>query len=230
MKPKTLTLPAFFLLLGALLLSACGGQPSESAAQAAVRQFSAPEGRILTANQGSNTVSLIDVATGAAYGSVGTGEQPHHVLSTPDGSEFWVTLYGENRLQVFDPQTLKETASVDVGAVNDDLTFDPSGKRLYVSLGKSNAVAVIDVAARKLLQTVPVGNTPHGVKVSPDGKYLVVTNTADNTVSLLTLQPQASVVATIKTGANPFEVVISDDSKTAYVSDFLGDFYRDRGP
>jgi YVTN family beta-propeller protein len=217
----------FALLLAAtatLMLVACGEQaPSESAGAAAIRQFQTPQGRILTANQGANSVSLIDVATDVAYGTVPTGQQPHHVVATPDGKEFWVSLYKENRVQVFDAATLAELASVDVGASNDDLTFDPAGKRLYVSLGASNAIAVVDVAARKLLKTVKVGATPHGVKVSPDGKWLLVTNTADNTVSILTLDGEAAVAATVKTGANPFEVAISADSATAYVSNFLGD-------
>jgi YVTN family beta-propeller protein len=59
--------------------------------------------------------------------------------------------------------------------------------------------------------------------VTPDGKTLVVTNTADNTISLLDLGPQVSVRGTVKTGADPFEVIISADSSTAYVSNFLGD-------
>jgi YVTN family beta-propeller protein len=205
------------------MLAACGDSGGESAAKSAVETLPTPQGRILTANQASNTVSIIDVATDTAYGTVGTGQQPHHVVGTPDGKEFWVSLYGENRVQVFDAVTLKEIASVDVGAVNDDLTFDPDGKRIYISLGKNDAVAVVDVAGKKLLQTVPVGKAPHGVKVTPDGKALVVTNTADNTISVLSLQPEAKVTSTIKTGANPFEVVIAKDNNTAYVSNFLGD-------
>lgn len=207
------------------VLAGCdmGGASSEPASKAAIRDMSSPQGRILTANQGANSVTLIDVATDSAYGTVPTGEQPHHVAATPDGAEFWVTLYKENRLQVFDPKTLQEKASVDVGGSNDDITFDPAGKRAYVSLGAANAVAVVDVASKKLLKTVKVGTVPHGLKVTPDGKLLVVTNTADNTVSVLNLEPEASVKATIKTGADPFEVTISEDGKTAYVSNFLGD-------
>jgi len=207
-----------------LMMAACDSGPTQqTAGQAAVQGMPTPDGRILTANQASNTVSIIDVATDTAYGSVGTGSQPHHVVATPDGKQFWVSLYGENRVQAFDASTLKEVGSVDLGAVNDDLTFSPDGKRLYVSLGKNDGLAVVDTENLKLLQTVPVGKVPHGVKVSPDGKLLVVTNTADNTVSVLTLQPEAKVTSTIKTGANPFEVVIANDNNTAYVSNFLGD-------
>ena len=208
-----------------MLMAGCEGSvaSSEPASKSAIRDFPTPQGRILTANQGANSVSLIDVATDTAYGTIPTGQQPHHVLATPDGKEFWVSLYKENRVQVFDAKTLAEVASVDVGGSNDDLAFDPQGRRLYVSLGQNNAIAVVDVAAHKLVQTVKVGSVPHGVKVTPDGKTLLVTNTADNTISVLSLEPEAKVDATVKTGANPFEVTISPDSNTAYVSNFLGD-------
>src|SRR5689334_18533774 len=120
---------AVALLVMAALLSACdNGGAQETAAQAAVKQFATPQGRILVADQASNAISLIDVATRQAYGTVSTGQQPHHVVSTPGGKEFWVSLYGENRVQIFDAQTLKEAGSADVGASNDDLTFDPQGK------------------------------------------------------------------------------------------------------
>jgi YVTN family beta-propeller protein len=215
-KTGIITLVALALTL---VLSACGEPEEPSASQS----LPSPDGRILTANQAANTITILDVATDRTFGSVATGQQPHHVAATPDGKEFWVTLYGENRLQVFDSATLKEIASVDVGAVNDDLMFDPQGKRLYVSLGNNNSVAVVDVAARKLLQTVPVGKTPHGLRVTPDGSKLLVTNTADNTLSVLSLEPEAKVEASIKTGANPFEVIVNDAGDTAYVSNFLGD-------
>ena len=221
-KPPSPRIP-ILLIIATFLLASCGGDGTPSASQTALQTNPTPQGRILTANQAANTITLIDVATDQPFGAVGTGAQPHHVLGTPDAKEFWVTLYGETRLQVFDSATLKEIASVDVGVSNDDLAFSPDGRRLYVSLGKGDAIAVIDVEARKLLGTVPVGRTPHGVRVTPDGTYLLVTNTADNTLSLLSLSPEAKVEDTIKTGANPFEVVVSADSKTAYVSNFLGD-------
>lgn len=219
-KPTRIFQIAILFVISCIVLAACGDSGTPTANQ---QGNATPDGRIFTANQAANTISVIDVATDQPFGAVATGAQPHHVLGTPDGKEFWVTLYGENRLQVFDAATLKEITSVDVGASNDDLTFSPDGKRLYTSLGKGDAVAVVDVEAKKLLSTVPVGKTPHGVRVTPDGAYLLVTNTADNTLTVLSLQPDVKVDGTIKTGADPFEVVISADSKTAYVSNFLGD-------
>jgi YVTN family beta-propeller protein len=205
-----------------LLVAACG-EREESASQTAAREMQNPQGRIVTANQNADNLTVIDVATDRPYASVATGKQPHHVLATPDGRELWVTLYGETRLQVFSADTLEEIASVDVGESNDDLGFSPSGDHVYVSLGNGNQIAVVDVKARKLIEKVAVGKAPHGVRVTPDGKFLLVTNTLDGTVSLLSLGESVKVEADIRAGVNPFEVIVTADSKTAYVSNFLGD-------
>src|SRR3954454_11756259 len=117
-----------------VLLAGCGG---ESAANGA-SNHPTPQGRILTANQGANSLSVIDVATNEAYATVPTGNSPHHVVATPDAKEFWVSLYKDNFVQVFDAATMKEIGRVDIGGPSDDLTFAPDGKRLYVSMGQDN--------------------------------------------------------------------------------------------
>lgn len=203
------------------LLAACGDAPTPGAPATPAATY--PQGRVVVANQNGDVLTVIDVATNLGVAIVPTGKLPHHVLSTPDGKELWVTLYGENRLQVFDANTLKEIASVDVGSPNDDLIFSPSGDRLYVSLGQKDEVKTIDTAKRSVLGTVKVGKTPHGLRVTPDGKYLLATNTLDNTLSLINLQGEAKLEENIKTGVNPFEVIVTEDGATAYVSNFLAD-------
>jgi YVTN family beta-propeller protein len=216
-------LPLFALSCLLLLLAGCdaGGGGAATATPAPVA--SSPRGRIVTANQGADSLSVIDVATDTVIATVKTGSQPHHVVPSLDGKTLWVTLYKENRLQVFDATTLQEVASIDVGAPSDDLTFSPDGSRLYASLGTTDAVAVVDAATRQLVTKVGVGRTPHGVKVRPDGKELFVTNTAENTVSVITLDGDPKMAITFKVGADPFEVTFSPDGAFAYVSNFLGD-------
>ncbi len=207
----------------ALLIMALAACDSGPAAPVTTAAHTSPDGRIMTADQGANSVSVIDVATNSVIGTVPTGASPHHVVGTPDRREFWVTLFKENRLQVFDSATLHEIGSVDLGGSSDDLTFAPDGKRLYVSMGQDNMVAVIDPGARKLLTKIPVGRIPHGIKVRPDGQELYVTNTADNTLSILTLTPEPKLAISFRVGADPFEVTFAGDGKTAYISNFLGD-------
>jgi len=209
------------LLLGSLLglLAACGGDTVANGDAA----HPTPQGRIMTANQGSNSVSVIDVASNAVYATVPTGQSPHHVVATPDGRQFWVTLFKENHMQVFDAATLKAIGQVDLGGSSDDLTFAPDGKRLYVSMGETDQVAVIDPASQQVVTKVGVGHIPHGVKVRPDGKELYVTNTAENTISIISLEGAPKLLISFRVGADPFEVTFDPDGKTAYISNFLGD-------
>ena len=160
------------LLLAALivgpLLAGCDQSGSAGSTTGAALAAS-PQGRIAVADQGSDSLSVIDIATDRVIASPKTGSQPHHVVASVDGKELWTSLYKENYLQVFDAVTLQPLATVDVGAPSDDLTFSPDGSRLYVSLGTTDAVAGVDPVARKLITTVGVGHIPHGVRVRPDG-------------------------------------------------------------
>src|ERR687892_1017840 len=60
----------------------------------------------------SNSVTLIDTATNKAKGIVYVGRSPHEAFFTPDGSELWVTVRGEDYVSVIDPERLKEVRRV----------------------------------------------------------------------------------------------------------------------
>src|SRR5947208_3521143 len=60
----------------------------------------------------SNSVSLIDTATNRVKGIVYVGRSPHEAFFTPDGSELWVTVRGEDYVSVIDPAQVKEVRRV----------------------------------------------------------------------------------------------------------------------
>src|SRR5947208_6126696 len=61
---------------------------------------------------GSNAVTLIDTATNRVKGTVYVGRSPHEPFFTPDGSELWVTVRGEDYVSVIDPIQMRETRRV----------------------------------------------------------------------------------------------------------------------
>src|SRR5499433_3024881 len=75
----------------------------------------APDAKTLAVvSVGSNAVTLIDTATNNVKGTVYVGRSPHEAFFTPNGSELWVTVRGENYVSVIDPVKMKETRRIEL--------------------------------------------------------------------------------------------------------------------
>src|SRR5689334_4540184 len=67
--------------------------------------FSPDHKTLAVVSIGSNAVAFIDTQTNAIKHITYVGRSPHEVFFTPDGSEVWVTVRGENYVAVLDGKT-----------------------------------------------------------------------------------------------------------------------------
>ena len=67
--------------------------------------FSPDHRTLAVVSIGSNSVTFIDTATNAVKHTTYVGRSPHEAFFTPDGSEVWVTVRGENYVDVLDGKT-----------------------------------------------------------------------------------------------------------------------------
>ena len=92
------------------------------------------------------------------------------------------------------------------------------GKKVYVACNKSDEVLEIDRAGWAVSRRFATGRGPYNLAVSPDGRYLVATLKQGGAVELFDLGTGASV-ATLKTSTTVTHgVVVSPDSRYAFVS------------
>src|SRR5215510_5048452 len=69
----------------------------------------APDHRLIAVvSIGSNSVSFIDTSTNVVKHITYVGRSPHEAFVTPNGSEVWVTVRGENYVLVLDGSTYEE--------------------------------------------------------------------------------------------------------------------------
>jgi DNA-binding beta-propeller fold protein YncE len=126
---------------------------------------------------------------------VPAGCGPARVITSPDGSDVWVTAGGGNALEGFSAAKLLSNpahaliANVAVGQIPLGLAMVNNGSRIVVAnsnrdkiSGSLPSLAVIDVnkaLARKpaLLGLIGTGQTPRQFSLEPDGTTLLVTNT-----------------------------------------------------
>ena len=103
----------------------------------------------------------------------------------------------------------------------EDWTRSSDQKRLFVSMPQAGMVAVADLEDFKVIENIEVGENPVRVALQPDGKYLWVGNDGDvegeSGVTVIDAESHA-VAGFVPTGAGHHEIVFTDDSLFAFVS------------
>ena len=144
--------------------------------------------RVYTADQTSNTVSVIDPAANKLLGVIRLGDPVPGALSplykgqllvhglgyAPDSKTVAVVSVGSNSVTLIDTATNKAKAIVYVGRSPHEPFFTPNGRELWVTVRGENYVSVIDPAQMKETRRIQVANGPGMIMFGPDGKYAFV--------------------------------------------------------
>ncbi|WP_371619302.1 hypothetical protein [Streptomyces sp. NBC_00454] len=187
------TSTALAALAAALLLGACtqtGTARVPAAAPAASPLPTAsptPEGTLLVADFGADTVTFVDPEKGSV-GSVPVGRAPYGLAVGADGRAWVATAEG---VAVVDTRTRTRTARIPyrttgTGPVTGGeyrgggmgIALSPDGAHAYVGVnvpGTTGVLEVIDTATARVSAVVPVGRRPFDVDVSRDGSEVYVT-------------------------------------------------------
>ena len=162
--------------------------------------------RFYTADQFSNTISVIDPADNRLLGLIKLGDPTPANLSplyrgqllvhgmgfSPDHRTLAVVSIGSNSVTFIDTATNAVRATTYVGRSPHEAFFTPDGAEVWVAVRGENYVAVLDGHTYQEKTRITVPNGPGMTIFSPDGKYgyvcssftpeTVVIATADHTI------------------------------------------------
>ncbi len=153
-----------------------------------------PEGTLLVADFGSDTVTFVDPGrdgsgrNGGPIASVEVGTAPYGLVVGEDGRAWVATAEGvavvdtqrRTRLALIPYET--ETGPVTTGEYRGGgmgIALAPDGRHVYVGVnvpGGNGTLEVVDTATREVTGVVGVGRRPFDVDVSPDGREVYATN------------------------------------------------------
>jgi YVTN family beta-propeller protein len=214
------------LMLSAGLIAAASRAVSEDSERTEAHRspialaLSSDGSRLLTANQTSNSVSLVDLREGRVLDEIETGEKPAGVALAPDGKRGVVAHWYGYDVAVLDvgSDRLKVAGRIEVGPEPRGVAVARDGKTAYVAVGASNEVVRVDLIERKVTGRLAVGREPRGLALSPDGTRLLVGNARSKNLSVIATESW-KVEATLPVdGENLRQVTVSADSKTGYVA------------
>ena len=177
--------------------------------------FSPDGGTAYVANEGTQYVSVINVASASQVATIFTpAASPLVVRVTLDGSQLFIAT-ASTTVYIVDTQSLQITGSVEVGFLPNAFAVHPDGRIIYVSSAFGGSASEIDRITGIVLRTFNVGGVPQDMAVTRDGKRLYVGNESGylSEINLLTGQ----VAATIPLAGGAFGIGVTPDDGQAYV-------------
>jgi YVTN family beta-propeller protein len=177
--------------------------------------------KVFVTNQGSASVSVIDIDTLSVVATIPVTANPKRVIADAATHRVYVAhataAATQGTVTVIDGQANSVLASIPVGNDPAGITADFFIGEVYVANNGSNTVSVIGTAGNAVVATIPVGGAPTSITSNDRLKKLYVTNAADNTVSSID-EATHVVVKTIAVGKGPITPTIDGQHGKVYVN------------
>ncbi len=194
---------------------------------------------VWTANSLSDSVSMLDLATGSVR-TFPAGSNPYAVALSPDGRDLYVSNWGEASLSVLDAKTGALRSTIAVGEHPSALLVNAKRGELYAADTDSDQVSVISLTSKAVARTIdlapyrkaPVGSNPNALALAPDGSTLYVANAGADDVDVIRLASRHDkgrgttardvIAGRIPTGWYPTGVEVSNDGRSIFVANAKG--------
>ncbi|WP_344873029.1 DUF305 domain-containing protein [Nonomuraea antimicrobica] len=186
--------------------------------------------RVYTADQTSNTVSVIDPAANRLLGVIRLGDTVPAALNplykgqllvhgmgfSPDHRTLAVVSIASNSVSLIDTGTNRVKGVVYVGRSPHEAFFTPDGKEVWATVRGQDYVSVIDPVAMREKRRVSTANGPGMVLFHPSGRYAYVPSSFTPEVDVVDTRTYR-VIARVPQ-ASPFSpnLAVSRDGKEVW--------------
>ncbi len=143
----------------------------------------------LVCQQGTDTVTLVDVAKGTKVASLPTGRRPSGVAVSHDGKRAAVANLWDGSVSLFEikNQSLDSQGAFAVGHMPRGISFVAGTGQFVVALAGDNEIALASFAEKRILSKKAVALEPRRVLVDGLGKNILVGSGRSATVTKLSL-------------------------------------------
>lgn len=170
-------------------------------------EWSSDERWLLTSNENSDDVDVIDVKARKSSALIRVGGHPRGIAILPGKHVAYIAQETTGGVDVVDFDQRKVLRSIPTGVRPAGAIATADGSRVFIANGGSATVSVIDTGSNKVIADIPVGKRAWNMALSANGKKLYVANGRSNSVTVIdttTLKP----VKEITVGERPWGVQI----------------------
>lgn len=204
------------LTLAAALTGCSGGTGSSqnpSTTTASAQQRPSGSGSVWVANEGGDSLSVIDTASNAVVTTLVGIKHPHNVQVSHDGSTVYA-VSGSNLVVAIDASTYTVRAVAPTGQAQAHVIEAPSG-RIYVTNANDGTVSVYEGPELSPVGEIALGDMPHGLRAAAGGSVIVVANTMAGRLDLI--DPATDqLTGSVPVGTAPAQVAVTADGRYAF--------------
>ena len=188
--------------------------------------------RVYTADQTSNTVSVIDPSNNQLLGVIKLGDPLPGALSplyrgqllvhglgySPDSKTLAVVSVASNSVTLIDTATNKVKGTIYLGRSPHEAFFTWDGRELWVTVRGENYVSVIDPIQMKEIRRITMANGPGMAMFGPDGRYAFVCSSF--TPELMVVDTATHEILKQLPQASPFcpNIAVSPDNDEVWIT------------
>lgn len=171
----------------------------------------------------SNAAQIVDTSTNEVVQTTYVGRAPHEAFISPDGTQLWTTVRGEDYVSVNDVETGEEIDQIETAKGASKVVFSPDGSLAFVNHHDTNELDVIDVSEREVIQRIPIPNEAGGsadLAISPDGEEVWLGHPMTGKTTVVNAE-EFAVETVLDTGPrtnHPNFVTNEDGEELAYVT------------
>ncbi len=153
--------------------------------------------RLYIACEASDSLIVVEAASGQRIAEIQVENLPHGVCLSPDQSQVFVSNRGADTVSVIDSQSFAIIKTIPVGDEPHQMTTNLEGTRLYVANAGSDDVSIVDIQKGQEAKRLSAARGAWGVSRSSDGESVYVTNNLSHFVKFR--EPCRSEVTVIET-------------------------------
>ena len=158
--------------------------------------------RLVTANVGPGSVSIIDVPSRTLLGVVKVAETVNRICLEPHGRFAYTADQGSPRVAVIDTELVERVAWIELPSIGFGTAVTRSGSHIVVALRMASEITVVERRSGEVVHRVATPDHPQAIVLHPDGVRAYSACDADNCVVEVDIRT-GRLLRRIPTGRKP---------------------------
>jgi DNA-binding beta-propeller fold protein YncE len=170
-----------------------------------------PAGLAAAGSAERREIALVSLASGAIERTIATGDEPSMIAFRKDGRHLFLASRPERVLRIVEVASGRTVVRLPLPVEPRHWTMKPDGGQLFLSGPGMDAVVVVYVYETEIAETLLAGRAPGTLAAIDAPAYLMAANPETNSVTILDLENDGRLVASVQVGQSPGTIVLTPE-------------------